>query len=146
MLSLEYVSMDESDIALSIPQLEHLALEHFTIENAVQILHANRQLQRLDLITTTEIKFDQLLNMLVRNSSILRLNIVGPITDINEANLNQFSIQCPKIVVLTFTCSLTSDLAFKMINQLSIKHCLVFFIKNDCEKSIYIVILKISIE
>lgn len=100
------MTIDENAIAVPFPNLKHLYVyinkktrTDFSNNNIVNLLHANPQLDTLELYFS-EFRLSELLNIINENQSISSVVLDGEITERNEVELNQFRSKHPSIVKL----------------------------------------------
>lgn len=130
-LQMKYVTFDESAIAVSFSHLEELSLLYCSIENAANLLQANRQLKLLVIVTKFVITFDKLLDMLSRNPLILQLKIFGGDADTNLIQLNRLISEHPLIEWLVLhEYRIAADDAIMLIRQLNSLKYLHFRVKD----------------
>ena len=105
-LQMESTIFDKPTIAVSLPHLEHLSMcigernefgiHDSNIENTVNLLHANPQLQKLELIFWKS-KQNELLNLISRNAKLTYVLMDGGIANMNTKDLMQFRSEHPKL-------------------------------------------------
>lgn len=90
---------------------------HLTRENTVQLIHANRHFQSLNM--RTGLRLSDILNMISENASISKLIVNAKYTDVSRSELNQFISARASIVELRLNCHLfTADDAAFFVDQL----------------------------
>lgn len=94
---------------------------HFTSENAKELLHANPQLQSLNLFENS-LTMVEIVDMIGINSNILELKISGISKSeikVNAVELNRFANEHPLVEKLDFTSEFRADDALMFIGQLN---------------------------
>lgn len=100
------IRIDENAIAVPFPHLKHLYISiddntrtDFSIENIVNLLHANPQLQTLEMYFR-QFRLNQLLNVMSNSRSITNVVLDGEITERSEIELERFRSEHPSILKL----------------------------------------------
>lgn len=114
------IDIDKTAIAVPFPHLENLKTtvygdnnhnhsQDFTLENAVSLLHANRQLK--DLIVSMFGTLVELLNAISENKALLKLTVTTNVnTNVNSIDLKRLMDEHPLIEALDFMlCFFTAD-------------------------------------
>lgn len=103
-LRMVLMTIDENAIAVPFPNLKHLCIyinkntsSDFSNKNIVNLLHANPQLDSLELYFS-EFRLSELLTIINENQLISSVVLDGEITEHNEVELSQFRSQHSSIV------------------------------------------------
>lgn len=140
-LEMHYVDVDTDYLAVSFPHLEHLGITMCpsAMMHIVNLLKANLQLQRLDILMTNRIgiatSFPLLLNMISAHQSISKFKVTLRATAlVLAAELQQLANEHPLITELSLQqYRFTADDAVAFINQLKSLTKFEFCVENESQ-------------